>query len=142
MEDKKLQSNPFMTNMKYLQDFKEDTEFERILKLLTVPAKSGIYISRIDIQKMGRAFQVEIPVKERREMLKDLFHYAKQMDKTTDLIQTLIDYVNYRIDQYKEIEANFPKSKKITDKWVKLAERTKTILENMKKEAEILKDIY
>ncbi|EDP73538.1 hypothetical protein [Hydrogenivirga sp. 128-5-R1-1] len=142
MEDKKLQSNPFMTNMKYLQDFKEDTEFERILKLLTVPAKSGIYISRIDIQKMGKAFQVEIPVRERKEMLKDLFHYAKQMDKTIDLIQTLIDYVNYRIDQYKEIEENFPKSKKITDKWVKLAERTKTILENMKKEAEVLKDVY
>jgi hypothetical protein len=142
MDDKKLRTNPFMTNMKYLQDFKEDTEFERILKLLTVPSKSGIYISRIDIQKLGKTFQVDIPVKERREMLKDIFYYAKQMEKTIDLLQALIDYVNYRIDQYKEIETAFPKSSKITQKWIKLAERTKTILENMKKEAEALKDIY
>ncbi len=142
MDDKKLRTNPFMTNMKYLQDFKEETEFERILKLLTVPAKSGIYISRIDIQKLAKSIGVDVPIRERKEMLKDIFHYAKQMDKMVDMIDNLINYVDYRIKQYQEVEDNFPKSRKITQKWIKLAERTRKILENMKKEAQMLKDIY
>ena len=142
MDEKKLRENPFMTNMKFLQEFREETEFDRILKLLTVPSKSGIYISRYDIKKIGSLVGVNEPVKERREMLKDIFIYAKQMNKIKEVLDAIIEFIDYKISQYEEIESNFPKSSNITQLWIKRAKKTKGIIETMKKEYEVLKDIY
>jgi hypothetical protein len=142
MDEKKLRENPFMTNMKFLQEFKEETEFDRILKLLTVPSKSGIYISREDIKKIATLVGVNEPIKERREMLKDIFIYAKQMDKIKDVLDAIINFIEYKISQYEEVENNFPKSSKITQLWIKKAKKTKSIIETMKKEYDVLKDIY
>ncbi len=142
MDEKKLRENPFMTNMKFLQEFKEETEFDRILKLLTVPSKSGVYISRYDIKKIGQIVGVDEPVKERKEMLKDIFIYAKQMNKIKEVLDALIDFIDYKISQYEEVENNFPKSSTITQLWIKRAKKTKSIIETMKKEYDVLKDIY
>ncbi|RUM48354.1 MAG: hypothetical protein DSY47_05590 [Hydrogenothermus sp.] len=142
MDEKKLRENPFMTNMKFLQEFKEETEFDRILKLLTVPSKSGVYISRYDIKKIAQIVGVNEPVKERREMLKDIFIYAKQMNKIKEVLDAIIDFIDYKISQYEEIEDNFPKSYNITQLWIKRAKKTKNIIETMKKEYDVLKDIY
>lgn len=79
-----LMRNPFMTNTKFEQQYdflKEEGEFDRILKILTVPAKSGIYLSRFDIRSIALALGVDVNVRERKEMLKDLFFYAKQLNK-------------------------------------------------------------
>ncbi len=138
----KLKTNPFMTNLKYLQEFKEETEFDRILKLLTVPGKSGVFFSRKDIQKLGKVVGVEVTVRERKEMFKDLFIYAKQMNKMMEFLDEIIAFIDYKISQYKEVEDNFPKSQPITQQWINKAEKTKKVIETMKKEYDILKDIY
>ncbi len=140
--DDKLKTNPFMTNLKYLQEFKEETEFDRILKLLTVPGKCGVFFSRKDIQKLGKVVGVEVPVRERKEMFKDLFIYAKQMDKMMDFLDEIISFIDYKISQYKEVEDNFPKSSTITQQWINKANKTKKVIETMKQEYDVLKDIY
>lgn len=140
-DEKDLMKNPFMSNMKFLEQAKEETEFERIIKILLVPAKSGIYISRYNLRDMGRAIGVEVPIKDRKFMLKDLFIYAKQLDKMKEFLDILIDFINYRIDQYKWLEENYPRSKAITQKWVKKANALKQFIENMKKEVDIYKNI-
>ncbi|ACO04653.1 MAG TPA: hypothetical protein DEP48_03550 [Persephonella sp.] len=141
MDEKKLSSNPFMTNMKFLENVQEGTEFERILKILTVPSKSGIYISRYDIRELGKSLGVQLPVRERKEMLKDLFIYAKQMDNLKGFIDLLISFVDHRISQYRELQERYPKSSSLMEKWVKKAESLKTFLENMKKEVDIYRNI-
>ncbi len=141
MNEKDLMKNPFMTNMKFLQQAEEETEFQRILKILTVPSKSGIYISRYDLRKMGALLGVNLPIRERKEMLKDLFIYAKQMDKLKDFLDIIIDFIDYRISQYNEITDQFPKTQKLTSQWVKKANALKQFLENMKKEVDIYKDV-
>ncbi|WP_338151280.1 hypothetical protein [Persephonella sp. IF05-L8] len=141
MNEKDLMKNPFMTNMKFLQQAEEETEFQRILKILTVPSKSGIYISRYDLRKMGALLGVNLPIRERKEMLKDLFIYAKQMDKLKDFLDIIIDFIDYRISQYNEISDQFPKTQKLTSQWVKKANALKQFLENMKKEVDIYKDV-
>ncbi|WP_457642487.1 hypothetical protein [Persephonella sp.] len=141
MDEKKLQSNPFMTNMKFLEQTKDETEFERILKILTVPSKSGIYISRYDIRDMGKAVGVQVTIRERKEMLKDLFIYAKQMDNLKGFIDIIISFVDYRISQYRELQEKYPKSAVLMEKWIKKAEALKQFLENMKKEVDIYKNI-
>ena len=141
MNEKDLMKNPFMTNMKFLQQAEEETEFQRILKILTVPSKSGIYISRYDLRKMGALLGVNLPIRERKEMLKDLFIYAKQMDKLKDFLDIIIDFIDYRISQYNEITDQFPKTQKLTSQWIKKANALKQFLENMKKEVDIYKDV-
>ena len=141
INEKDLMKNPFMTNMKFLQQAEEETEFQRILKILTVPSKSGIYISRYDLRKMGALLGVNLPIRERKEMLKDLFIYAKQMDKLKDFLDIIIDFIDYRISQYNEITDQFPKTQKLTSQWVKKANALKQFLENMKKEVDIYKDV-
>jgi predicted RNase H-like nuclease (RuvC/YqgF family) len=136
MNEKDLMSNPFQTNAKF-ENVKEESEFDRILKILLVPANSGVYISRYDIRKLGMAFQVKIPVKERKEMLRDLFMYAKQMDRLKDLLDTITEFIDYRINQYKELEENYPRIEKLTEKWISKAEKVKSMLANMKKELDI-----
>ncbi len=136
MNEKDLMSNPFQTNAKF-ENMKEESEFDRILKILTIPAKSGIYISRYDIRDIGMNFQVKIPVKERREMLRDLFMYAKQMDKLKDLLDTLIDFIDFKVNQYRELEENYPRIKNLTDKWITKAEKVRSLLSDMKKELDI-----
>ncbi len=140
-KDKDLMKNPFMTNMKFLQQAEEETEFQKILKILTVPSKSGIYISRYDLKKMGSLLGVDIPIKERKEMLKDLFIYAKQMNQLKQFLDIIIDFINYRISQYQEITENFPKSEKMTSNWIKKARSLIDFIENMKKEVDIYKDL-
>ena len=140
-KDEDLMKNPFMTNMKFLQEAQEETEFQRILKILTVPSKSGIYISRYDLKKMGKLLGIDIPVKERKEMLKDLFIYAKQMDQIKQFLDIIIDFINYRISQYQEITQNYPKSEKMTSNWIKKAKSLIDFIENMKKEVDIYKNL-
>ena len=140
-KDEDLMKNPFMTNMKFLQEAQEETEFQRILKILTVPSKSGIYISRYDLKKMGKLLGIDIPIRERKEMLKDLFIYAKQMDQMKQFLDIIIDFINYRISQYQEITENYPKSEKMTSNWIKKAKSLIDFIENMKKEVDIYKNL-
>lgn len=140
-DEKDLMKNPFMSNMKFLEQAKEETEFERIIKILLVPAKSGIYISRYNLRDMGRAIGVEMPIKDRKFMLKDLFIYAKQLNKMKEFLDVIINFVDYRIEQYKWLEENYPRSKAITQKWIKKANALKQFIENMKKEVDIYKNV-
>ncbi len=140
-DEKDLMKNPFMSNMKFLEQTKEETEFERIIKILLVPAKSGVYISRYNLRDMGRAIGIEMPIKDRKFMLKDLFIYAKQLNKMKEFLDVIIDFIDYRIDQYKWLEENYPRSKNITQKWIKKAEALKQFIENMKKEVDIYKNV-
>jgi Trp operon repressor len=141
MENKGFESNHFEANMRFLEQAKDGTEFERILKILTVPSKSGIYISRYDIIELGKSLGVQIPVRERKEMLKDLFIYAKQMDNLKEFINIIISFVDHRIVQYRELQENYPRSSVLIEEWVKKAKSLRSFLENMKKEVDIYRNI-
>jgi len=132
-KDEELMKNPFQSNAKFMQ-YQEQSEFEKILGTLTTPAKSGIYMSRYDIRDLAAAVGVEVSIRDRKEMLKDIFIYAKQMDKLEDMLDYILNFIDYRIGQYKEIIDNFPHSKDFMEGWIKKAERLKVLVENMKKE--------
>ena len=140
MNEKDLMQNPFQTNAKF-DMFKEESEFDRILKNLLIPARSGVYFSRYEIREIGKVFGVEIPIKERKEMLKDIFMYAKQMDRLKDLLDLLNSIIDNRIEQYNELAELYPRSKTIIEKWENKAMRVKGMIDTMKKELDIYPDI-
>lgn len=137
-----LMRNPFMSNTKFEQQFdflKEEGEFDRILKILTVPAKSGIYLSRFDIRNIALALGVDIHTRERKEMLKDLFFYAKQLNKMKEYLDLLIQFTQQKINQYKELQEEYPKSAWIIQNWIDKAQKLIIFIENLKKEVDIYK---
>ncbi len=135
-KDEDLMKNPFQSNTKFMQ-YQEQSEFDKILAILTTPSKSGIYISRYDIKDLANAIGMDIGIRERKEMLKDIFIYAKQMDKLKDMLDYIINFIDYRITQYNDIVSEFPHSKDFMDLWIKKAQRLKSLIENMKKELDI-----
>lgn len=141
MSDNKNKNNPYLEGMNFIQNVKEETEFERILKILTIPARSGIYISRQEIRSIGLSLGVEIPVKERKFMLKDLFLYAKQFGVLKEFIELLISFTDKKINEYRELQEIYPNSKNLFDGWINKAEKLKKFLENMKKEVDIYKKL-
>ncbi|RUM58524.1 MAG: hypothetical protein DSY66_05400 [Persephonella sp.] len=141
MNNNNQNNNPYMEGMHFLQNVKEETEFERILKILTIPARSGIYISRKEIREIGLSMGVEIPVKERKFMLKDLFIYAKQFGTLKDFIDLLINFTDRKINEYRELQEIYPKSKLLFEGWITRAEKLKKFLEKMKFEIDIYKNM-
>ncbi len=141
MSDNPNKNNPYLEGMNFIQNVKEETEFERILKILTIPARSGIYISRQEIRSIGLSLGVEIPVKERKFMLKDLFLYAKQFGVLKEFIELLISFTDRKINEYRELQEIYPNSKILFEGWINRAEKLKKFLENMKKEIDIYKKL-
>ncbi len=135
-KDEDLMKNPFQTNMKFMQ-YQEQTEFDKILSILTTPSKSGIYISRYDIKDLANAIGMDIGIRERKEMLKDIFIYAKQMDKLKDMLDYIINFIDYRLNQYNEIINEFPHSKDFMESWITKAQKLKALIEKMKKEVDM-----
>jgi len=127
----------YLQNMQFLQQSKEETELERIIKILTVPARSGVYISRFDIRDFGLALGVEIPIKDRKYMIKDLFQYAKQFNQIKEFIDILINFVNTKLDEYKALQEAYPKSSELFNTWIERATALKVYLTNLKKEVDI-----
>ena len=141
MSDNQNKNNPYLEGMNFIQNVKEETEFERILKILTIPARSGIYISRQEIRSIGLSLGVEIPVKERKFMLKDLFLYSKQFGVLKEFIELLISFTDRKINEYRELQEIYPNSKNLFDGWINRAEKLKKFLENMKNEVDIYKKL-
>lgn len=142
MKNEDLMKNPFMSNMKFQENMnflKEESEFDRIINILTVPAKSGIYISKMDLRDIGLSLGIDVPLRERKEMLKDLFYYSKQVDKMKEFLDRLIEFTNHRISQYKEIQEDFPVSHNILSEWVEKAKKLIEFIESLKKEIDIYK---
>lgn len=142
MRPEDLMKNPFMSNSKFQEQMgflKEESEFDRIINVLTVPSRSGIYMSRIDIRNIGLSIGIDVPLRERKEMLKDLFFYSKQVDKMKEFLDKLIEFTNHKISQYKEIQSEFPVSAHLIEEWVEKASRLIKFIENLKQEVDMYK---
>jgi hypothetical protein len=138
MDNKNNNFDPaYIQNMQFLQQTKEETEFERIVKILTIPARSGIYISRFDIREMGRLLGVDIPIKDRKYMMKDLFQYAKQFNQLKEFIDILIKFIDAKLEEYKTLQENYPKASELFNVWIDKATKLKNYLNHLKKEIDI-----
>jgi hypothetical protein len=135
-QDKKFDP-AYIQNMQFLQQAKEETEFERIVKILTIPARSGVYISRFDIRDMGRVLGVDIPIKDRKYMMKDLFQYAKQFNQLKEFIDVLIKFVDNKVEEYKSLQEAYPKASELFNTWIDKATKLKNYLNHLKKEIDI-----
>jgi len=65
-------------------------DLNQIVRSLIIPNIAGMFISRYDISMLGRRLRIKAPIRERRQMMRDLFDAAARFD----LIPTLLDHLD------------------------------------------------
>lgn len=65
-------------------------DLNQIVRSLIIPDIAGVFISRHDISALGRRLRIKVPMRERRQMMRDLFDTAARFD----LIPTLLDQLD------------------------------------------------
>jgi hypothetical protein len=65
-------------------------DLNQIVRSLIIPNIAGMFISRYDISMLGRRLRIKAPIRERKQMMRDLFDAAARFD----LIPTLLDYLD------------------------------------------------
>ncbi len=108
---------------------KEDEEpvpqfVDALTSILLAPAKSGVYLSRLDIKRIAEAIDESIPIKERTKMVKSLFRHTTKKQYLSDAFNEVDKHINGRILIYKELSEAFPASKEIFDEHTKKAQKT------------------
>lgn len=94
---------------------KEDDEpvpafVDEIADKLLAPAKSGAYLSRIDIKRVAEAIDESIPIKEREKMIKALFRHTTKKEYLRQAFDEFNKHLNGRTLIYKELASEFPAS--------------------------------
>jgi len=82
---------------------------------LLAPAKSGVYLSRLDIKRVAEAIDESLPIKERKKMIKALFRHTTKRDYLSNAFAEFNKHLNGRVLIYQELSETFPASKPTFD---------------------------
>jgi hypothetical protein len=80
---------------------------------LLAPAKSGVYLSRLDIKRIAEAIDESLPIKERRKMIKMMFRHTTKKAYLRQAFDEFSRHINGRILIYQDLAEAFPSSKEI-----------------------------
>jgi len=86
---------------------------DEIADKLLAPAKSGIYLSRLDIKRVAEAIDESLPIKERTKMIRMLFRHTSKKAYLRDAFDEFMRHLNGRVLIYQELADAFPLSKAI-----------------------------
>ena len=108
---------------------KEDDEpvpqfVDALTSILLAPARSGVYLSRLDIKRIAEAIDESIPIKERMKMVKALFRHTTKKEYLRDAFSEIDRHINGRILIYQELSETFPSSKEVFDGYTRKAQKT------------------
>jgi len=104
---------------------------DALTSVLLAPAKSGVYLSRLDIKRIAESIDESIPIKERMKMVKALFRHTTTRQYLIDAFEVIDKHINGRILIYKELSETFPASKEIFDVNIAKAQKTMKMFETI-----------
>jgi len=67
-----------------------ERDLNQIVRSLIIPDIAGMFITRRDISALGRHLGIKAPIRERKQMMRDLFDAAARFD----LVPTLLDHLD------------------------------------------------
>lgn len=115
---------------------KEDDEpvpafVDEIADKLLAPAKSGAYLSRIDIKRVAEAIDESIPIKERDKMIKALFRHTTKKEYLRQAFDEFNKHLNGRMLIYKELATQFPASASVFEGYSAKIVKTQKMFEQI-----------
>jgi hypothetical protein len=98
---------------------------------LLAPAKSGVYLSRLDIKRVAEAIDESLPIKERTKMIKMLFRHTTKKAYLRSAFDEFMRHMNGRVLIYQELGDAFPASKEIFDTHIAKVKKTEKMFDQI-----------
>lgn len=109
------------------------TSLKDIARFLTVPARCGLYLSRDDITRLGRADDLPRGFGGRMQMLVNLLRSAAEFDRMEALLDRLSTQVEAWRAVYQQLQdTDVPATALVADAWTEQLDATEHVLHRMR----------
>lgn len=116
----------------------DELTLNRVVQQLTVPARSGWFLSRARLGHWARALGIPLPFTSRRQIALSLFDAAGVAGEVTALLDTLAAEAHVWLQTYRQWIADAPAYEPWGRVWVDRLSNTLRALDSMKSQAEEL----
>jgi len=103
--------------------------YEGVERHLMALFYSGVYVTNADIVKVGKLLGLELPLKDRMALLKQLMHHAHENSMKPKMMQGFIELLKERTKVYNNLAQNFPTTAPIIQQWIQKARSTIMLLQ-------------
>jgi len=103
--------------------------YEGVERHLMAVFYSGVYITNADIARVGAKLGLELPLKDRMALLKQLMRHAHDNDQKPQLMQGFIDILKERADTYRQLAQTFPSASPLLGQMIQKAQSTVMLLQ-------------
>jgi hypothetical protein len=103
--------------------------YEGVERHLMALFYSGVYVTNADIVKVGKLLGLELPLKDRMALLKQIMHHAHENNMKPQMMQGFIQLLQERTKIYNDLAQNFPSSAPLIQQWIQKARSTIMLLQ-------------
>jgi hypothetical protein len=103
--------------------------YEGVERQLMAVFYSGVYITNADIAEVGKRLGLELPLKDRMALLKQLMRHAHDHGKKAELMQGFVDILQERARTYRQLAQDFPRASKLLEEMIQKARATAMLLQ-------------
>jgi hypothetical protein len=103
--------------------------YEGVERHLMAVYYSGVYITNADIVRVGKMVGLDLAMKDRLALLKDLMHHAHETGTKAQMMQGFITILQERSKTYGELAQNFPAAAPLLQSMMQKARSTALLLQ-------------
>ncbi len=103
--------------------------YEGVERHLMALFYSGVYITNADIVHVGQKLGLELPMKDRAALLKQLMRFAHEEGKKGEMMREFHTLIEMRIDHYSRLLGEFPEASPLIGEWLRKARATALLLQ-------------
>jgi len=103
--------------------------YEGVERHLMALFYSGVYVTNADIVKVGKLLGLDLPLKDRIALLKQLMHHAHENNMKPHMMQGFIQLLQERTKIYNDLAQNFPSTAPLIQQWIQKARSTIMLLQ-------------
>ena len=118
-----------MKKRKKFDDLTLPPAYEGIERQLMALFYCGVYITNADLVEVGRTIGLELGLKERMALLKDIMHEAHEKEEMPKVMQAFIQLLQSRAGQYEEYARAYPQAAPLLRQWIQKARSTAMLLQ-------------
>ena len=103
--------------------------YEGVERQLMAVYYSGVYITNADIVRVGKRLGVDLPLKDRMALLKQLMRHAHDRHQKAPLMQEFVEILQERARIYRQLSETFPQAAPLLEQMMQKARATAMLLQ-------------
>jgi len=103
--------------------------YEGLERQLMALFYSGVYITNADLVRVAKEMGLELPLKERMALLKEMMHEAYENNLKPQMIQGFTALIQERVKIYQDYAQAFPTAAPLIGQWLQKARSTLMLLQ-------------